>query len=1031
MKCPTCGANNLEDSRFCSKCGTPIHSSDEILVSHTRTILRPLEEIPSGTILADKYKIIKIIGRGGMGIVYKAEDLRLKRHVALKFLPPELMRDEEAKERFALEAQAAAALSHPNICTIHEIAEDKGKPFIVMEFIDGQNLSESIKKDSLDLDVALDIAIQIAEGLDEANKKGIIHRDIKSANIMVNDQGQTKIMDFGLAKVKGGTLLTREGTTLGTVAFMSPEQARGENVDHRTDIWSLGVILYQMFSGQLPFMGDREESVLYSVVHEEPKPLKEIMRDIPQEILQIINRALKKKLESRYASATEMLNDLKKYQDVLRAGELGALSLRAFLRRIRKPQIAIPTICGILAICFVSIWFFSRQAKINWAKQEALPEIGRLIEFSSLGDYTDAYKLAETAEKYIPKNPELAECFSICSLKININTEPSGANIYIKEYKTPNDEWEYLGVSPLENIRLPVGVFRWKIEKLGHETVLLASSSWDAHPEDAVLIPNHLSIVLDEEGIIPPGMVRVTGAETIVGKLDDFYIDRYEVTNRQYKDFVDSGGYRNREYWKFEFIKDERILTWEDAMTEFVDQTGRPGPATWQAGDYPEGQSDYPVSGVSWYEAAAYAESSRKSLPTGIHWGVARGEYTPLVMWPQLGGNANFVPFSNFMGVGPVPVGSLSGITSYGAYDMAGNVREWCFNETQEGRLIRGGAWNDNTYMFVSMSHVSPFDRSSKNGFRCAIYPDPERIPESAFQMITFGEALDFSKEKPVEDPIYQVYKEQFSYDKTDLNARIESRDEGSEDWILEKITLDAAYGGEQIIAFLFLPKNIAPPYQTVIYFPGSGSTWRYSSEDFVNYYENEFFLSFIVKNDRAALYPVYKGTFERGDQVLTSIIMGDGNSHQYTELNIQLVKDFKRCIDYLETRSDIDSERLAYYGMSWGGDMGVIIPAVEERLKASILLSGGLSGLGRPEVNQINYITRVKTPTLMLNGKYDSFYPYETSIKPMFDLLGTPDEHKQLKMYDTDHLPPRNEFIKETLAWLDRYLGSVSTSEE
>jgi dienelactone hydrolase len=457
-----------------------------------------------------------------------------------------------------------------------------------------------------------------------------------------------------------------------------------------------------------------------------------------------------------------------------------------------------------------------------------------------------------------------------------------------------------------------------------------------------------------------------------------------------------------------------------------LDQTSRPGPATWQAGDYPEGQENYPVSGVSWYEAAAYAEFVGKSLPTGSHWGIARGEYTPMIQWPQLGGYAIFAPFSNFEGNGPVPVGSLPGITSYGAFDMAGNTREWCFNETQQGRLIRGGAWNDNTYMFVYLRQAPAFNRSSKNGFRCAHYPDPEKLPESAFQMAKFGETRDFYKEKPVPDSIFQVYKEQFSYDKTDLDARVESRDESSEDWIKEKITFDAAYGGERIIAHLFLPKNTVPPYQTVIYFPGSGSLFQKSSKDLDSYFEFPVFLSFIVKNGRAVLYPVYKGTFERRDDALIPIHLGD-NSHLYTEYLIQLVKDFKRCIDYLETRQDINSDKLAYYGMSWGGRFGAIIPAVEKRLKASVLAAGGLLGRGRPEADQINYVTRVKTPTLMLNGKYDTLFSYETSIKPMFDLLGTPDEHKELKLYETDHIPPRNEFIKETLAWLDRYLGPVT----
>jgi len=1025
MKCPKCQSEILDDSRFCSKCGTPIHPAEEVFVSRTRTILKPIEELVPGTTLAGKYKIIKVLGRGGMGIVYKAEDTKLKRSVALKFLPPELIRDEEARERFVLEARSAAALSHPNICTIHEIAEDGGKSFIAMEYIEGQTLRAKIEKGPLGLDEAMNIFMQVVEGLEEAHKKGIIHRDIKSSNIMVTEKGQAKVMDFGLAKVKGGILLTREGTTLGTVAYMSPEQAQGKEVDHHSDIWSLGVVMYEMLTGQLPFKGEREASILYSVVHEEPTPLKEVKRDLPPELQQIINRALKKKPESRYTSTAEMLKDLRKYQDVLRAEELGAFNLRTILRRIRRPQITIPAVTMILAIALLGVWFLNRQAKIRWAREEVLPEVERLVD-ENWRDFTEPYRLAEKAEKYIPDDPKLSELFSKCSLNINIKTEPPGADIYMKEYKDPDSEWVYLGVSPIENIRMPIGIFRWKMEKEGYETVMAASSTWDVglgikNP----LIPYDLVRVLDEKGRIPPGMMRVPGAQTPLGKLDDFFIDRYEVTNKQYKEFINNGGYRNREYWKHEFIKDGKVLTWEEAMAEFVDQTDRPGPATWQAGDYSEGQGDYPVSGVSWYEAAAYAEFVGKILPTGQHWGLARGEYTSLVRWPQLGGYAIFAPFSNFKGKGPVAVGSLPGITSYGAYDMAGNVREWCWNETYSGKLMRGGAWNDNPYRFTELAGAPPFDRSSHNGFRCALYPDPDKIPESAFAMTTFGETTDFYKEKPVPDSIFEVYKEQFSYDKTDLNAQVESRDESSERWIQEKISFDAAYGVERIIAHLFLPKNTPPPYQTVIYFPGVASLFQSSSKDLKNYYEFPVFLSFLVKNGRAVLYPVYKGTFERRDDALIPIHVGD-NSHLYSEYLIQLVKDFKRCIDYLETRQDIESNKLAYYGMSWGGMLGAIIPAVEERLKIAIILGGGLSGRGRPEANQINYVTRVKMPFLMLHGKYDTIFPYETSIKPMFDLLGTPDEHKELKLYETDHIPPRKEFIKEILAWLDRYLGPL-----
>ena len=1020
MNCPKCQTEISDDSQFCSKCGISINPSDEAFLSHTRTILKPIDELRPGTELAGKYKIADVVGRGGMGIVYKADDIQLKRSVALKFLPPELIQNEEARARFVLEAQTAAALSHPNICTIHEINEEDERSFIAMEYVEGKSLRAKLEKGPLEEQEALNIAIQLAEGLDEAHKKGIIHRDIKSANVMVTKKGQAKIMDFGLAKVKGGTLLTREGTTLGTVAYMSPEQARGEEVDHRSDIWSLGVVMYEMLSGQLPFKGDREASILYSVVHEEPKSLKEIKRDLPLELQQIAGRALKKKPESRYASAVEMLNDLRKYQNVLRAEELGALNLRTLLRRIRRPKVAIPAICALLIIALAAVWYFSRQAKIRWAREEALPELEQLVG-ENWRDFIEPFKLAEKVEKYIGDDPRLSGLFSRCSRNINIETEPPGAGIYIKAYKTPDSEWEYLGVSPLKNIRLPFGILRWKIEKEGYETVMAASSTWDAG-----LIPYDLKRVLDEKGSIPEGMVRVPGAETNVGKLDDFYIDKYEVTNMQFKEFVDSGGYKNREYWEHEFVKDGRALIWEEAMAEFVDQTGRPGPSTWQAGDFLNGQENHPVSGISWYEAAAYAEFVGKTLPTAYHWDMARGKYTPMIQWPQLGGYAIFAPFSNFQSDGPVPVGSLPGITSYGAYDMAGNVREWCWNQTQKGRLVSGSAWNDHPKLFGTWSQSPAFDRSSKNGFRCALYIEPEDIPKSAFQLAEFGKEIDFNKEKPVPDSIFQVYKEQFSYDKTALNAEVEWRDESHDEWIHERITLDAAYGRERIIAHLIMPKNISPPYQTVIYYPGAEPLTRESGDDIGSLFEFNVFLSFIVKNGRAILFPVYQGTFERRDDKLTPIIMG-AKSHQYTEYLIQAVKDFRRCVDYLETRQDIESHKLAFYGMCWGAQMGTIIPAVEERLAANVLLSGGLLGDARPEAAQINYVTRVKIPTLMLNGEYDTIFPSDTSTIPMFNLLGTPDEHKELKMFKTDHIPPRNEFIKETLDWLDKYLGPVN----
>jgi tetratricopeptide (TPR) repeat protein/tRNA A-37 threonylcarbamoyl transferase component Bud32 len=260
------------------------------------------------------YKVLEKLGEGGMGVVYKAEDTQLKRTVALKFLSPQSLGSKKEKSRFLHEAQAAAALDHSNICTVYEINEVEGQSFITMAYVDGPSLREEIESGPLDVNRAVSVAIQTAEGLKEAHEKGIIHRDIKSANIMLTSKGQARITDFGLAKLPGRTKLTKTGTAMGTIAYISPEQARGEEVDHRTDIWSLGVVLYELLTGQTPFKGDHEAAIAYLILNEDVTPPSDLTPEVPAELDSIVAKMLQKNPNDRYADAEELLSDLRKVQ---------------------------------------------------------------------------------------------------------------------------------------------------------------------------------------------------------------------------------------------------------------------------------------------------------------------------------------------------------------------------------------------------------------------------------------------------------------------------------------------------------------------------------------------------------------------------------------------------------------------------------------------------------------------------------------------------------------------------------------------
>lgn len=960
------------------------------------------------------FEIQQKLGQGGMGEVFLAKDTKLDRSVALKILPSEFVSDKNYMHRFVREAKAASALSHSNVAHVYEIGEDDGIHFIAMEYIPGETLAERMQRKPLNSDEIINIGLQAADALQEAHSKGIVHRDLKPSNIMINSRDQVKLVDFGLAKVHTGeesissristASQTELGTIVGTLPYMSPEQVVGKNVDHRTDYFSLGTVLYQLTTQKLPFQGNSAIELANEILHKSPASIQDLNRHAPPELSKIISKMLAKEPDVRYQNADQLLADLRNLQQ----SRTGSAPL---LQTILKKSVAIPLVLVIALIIASAFWMFYRNSKIRWAREEAIPEITGLVDE---GKYSQALALGFQAEKFIPNDPVLKTLWTTMSVIISIKTDPPGADVFLQPYESTGENWKKVGTTPIQNLKVAKGYYRCKITKDGFRTILavvprgfyqkqlLISYSLkqiNQIPADMVFVPGLKS---DPYATVPSG-----GAETKTIQ-QDFWMDQHEVSNRDFKTFVESGGYRNQKYWKVPFIKDGRELPFDEAMKYFRDTTGRPGPLQWEVGSYAPGEDDYPVTGVSWYEAAAYAEFVGKSLPTIHHWYHAAGA----------GMNEKILAISNFNSRGLRLANDQKSMSLYGTFNMAGNVKEWCWNETTGGkRFILGGAYTEPVYLFMEADQRSPFDREKTFGFRCVKYlsnPDTFLVQRYDPPM------RDYSKEKPVDDSVFAVLKTFYSYDKKAPNSKLESTEIQS--YVKkEKVSYDAAYGNERITAYLFLPMNAKPPYQTVVFFPGAGAQRFSSNENIQGGYAD--YLDFLVRSGRAAIFPVYKGTFERGG----GSDMDSLSQDQLREWKIQIIKDIFRTVDYLESRNDIDKNKLAYYGSSWGARLGSFVGALEPRFQTMILMHGGFPKATRtPEVDEINFASRVHMPVLMINGKYDHVFPIETSQKPMFNLLGSPEKDKVQLIFEGGHTTPRQDVIKAVLDWLDRYLGPV-----
>jgi serine/threonine protein kinase/class 3 adenylate cyclase/formylglycine-generating enzyme required for sulfatase activity/dienelactone hydrolase len=971
------------------------------------------------------WQLVDQLGSGAIGEVWLAEHEGTRRRRVFKFCFQADSLRSLKREVALLRILKESLGDRPDIAQVLDWEFDRPPYFLETEHSESGDLVDWARSrgglDKVPLDTRLDIVAQIADALTAAHSADVLHKDLKPANVLIHEDAaghpHVCLTDFGIGLVTSRSALEVPGVTVaglteallsstaetgaGTRLYMAPEVMEGREATSRSDLYSLGVVLYQMASGDFTraLAPGWERHVDDALVRED---IAACVDGDPDNRL-AGPRQLAERLRSLSARRTRVQGTARRRKLV--RGAIGALVF------------VLLAVGGLRA--------YRLYSDVQWAEKTAVPEIIRLVGGN---EYPAAFALASEVERRLGVDPRLDLLWEAVSTRVDLTTEPAGASVSYRHYEDLEGDWTPLGTTPVEQARAPLGVLRWRIEKPGYESRELAFRA--PNLSKGMPMEPTLHYVLDPAGETPEGMIAVDAgtyfAVPLAGftavpekgiEIGRFYIDRTEVTNEAFEEFVAAGGYRRPELWTVPFVKDGRTLSFEQAMEILVDGTGRGGPAGWLLGHPPEDEEHHPVGGVSWYEAAAYAEFRGKSLPTLYHWVAAALPGNEIIepLIPAL------ITQSNLATHAAAPVGSHPGLSIAGAVDMAGNVAEWAWNAKGEQRYLLGASWSDPAYFFSNASSASPWRRRATNGFRLAMIP--AEVQRDELLAANDSPVVDFRSVVPHSDDAFELMSQLSSYETTPLNARVEATREPATGGHLERVSFDAAYGDERVVAYVMPPEGVEPPYQAVIWFAGANVLFMRDSEKFID--QSLRLLNFVPKSGRMIVMPIYADTLGRNTDGLTQRRFLSFSSRR--EIVFQWQKDLGRTLDYLEERGDVQTDRVGYVGLSLGAMMAATLAAREPRIATLILWSGGFPAFaGRAAaVDSVSAATRTRIPVLMLNGRYDFVIPIETSQRPFFEMLATPDEDKRHVVYEAGHFAfPLGEAIRENVAWLDRYLG-------